>query len=67
MVVSKVTIPESMFEALLFHAFSDEGNEIMGLLIGEIKTNDNDNADEDDIGKSAVWFGAVHVTIAEMF
>ena len=51
--VSKVTIPESLFEALLLHAFSDEGNEIMGLLIGELKTNEDDNdADEEDNGKS---------------
>ena len=52
--VSKVTIPESLFEALLLHAFSDEGNEIMGLLIGELKTNEHDDndADEEDNGKS---------------
>ena len=52
--VSKVTIPESLFEALLLHAFSDEGNEIMGLLIGELKTNEDDDndADEEDNGKS---------------
>ena len=50
--VSKVTIPESLFEALLLHAFSDEGNEIMGLLIGELKTNDNEADDDEENGKS---------------
>ena len=53
--LSKVVIPESLFEALLLHAFSDEGNEIMGLLIGELKTNDDEESGgEEDIGKSPV-------------
>ena len=55
--LSKVVIPESLFEALLLHAFSDEGNEIMGLLIGELKDNDEEADDEDeDNGKCHVRF-----------
>ena len=55
--LSKVVIPESLFEALLLHAFSDEGNEIMGLLIGELKTKDEEADDEDeDNGKCHVRF-----------
>ena len=44
-----MNIPASLYEALLFHALSDESNEIMGLLIGELSTADND--DSDDPGK----------------
>ena len=58
--VSKVTIPESLFEALLLHAFSDEGNEIMGLLIGELKTNDNEADDDEENGKCIPAFNSVH-------
>ena len=49
--LSKVTIPESLFEALLLHAFSDEANEIMGLLIGEIKSDEKASTDDEEIGK----------------
>ena len=49
--LTKVTIPESLFEALLLHAFSDEANEIMGLLIGEIKSDEKASTDDEEIGK----------------
>ena len=49
--LTKVTIPESLFEALLLHAFSDEANEIMGLLIGEIKSDERASTDDEEIGK----------------
>ena len=59
--LSKVIIPETLFEALLLHAFSDEGNEIMGLLIGELKANDDneESGGEEDLGKSPVLSGQI--------
>ena len=59
MVVSKVNIPASLYEALLFHALSDESNEVMGLLIGELNTADNDASD--DSGKFVYTDNAICV------